>query len=148
MSEEERQNKEFFPEHLHVLREKMDAERKASSRSRSVGALPGKSRKRQLEENKVKNAKKAAAMEGARLTKNPHPPLTVARICGCVCPARCQLTTCYLLSSGIVCDDHLFVPSFASSSSSSRRCSRRRLAAFQGASEPDEQDGNGVEQKD
>jgi len=53
MSEEERGNAEFFPEHLHVLREKLDSNRKRSQ-GRSVGELPGKSRKRQLAEKKKK----------------------------------------------------------------------------------------------
>ena len=44
MSEDERSDPIFFPEHLHVLREKLDSNRKLSS-GRSVGALPGKSRR-------------------------------------------------------------------------------------------------------
>jgi|EP01046_Picozoa_sp_COSAG06_P023527 hypothetical protein len=62
MSEEERGNAEFFPEHLHVLREKLDSNRKRSQ-GRSVGELPGKSRKRQLAEKKKKAD--AAHAEGA-----------------------------------------------------------------------------------
>lgn len=44
MTEDERSDPIFFPEHLHVLREKLDSNRKHSS-GRSVGALPGKSRR-------------------------------------------------------------------------------------------------------
>eukprot|EP01043_Picozoa_sp_COSAG02_P057717 COSAG02_NODE_7055_length_3206_cov_1.938204_2_plen_135_part_00 len=45
MSEEERGDPTFFPEHLHVLREKLEGNRKRSH-GRSVGELPGRSRKR------------------------------------------------------------------------------------------------------
>lgn len=45
MSEEERGDPKFFPEHLHVLREKLEGNRKRSH-GRSVGELPGRSRKR------------------------------------------------------------------------------------------------------
>lgn len=45
MSEEERSDPVFFPEHLHVLREKLESNRKRSH-GRSVGELPGRSRKR------------------------------------------------------------------------------------------------------
>ena len=65
MTEEERGNAEFFPEHLHVLREKLDSNRKRAQ-GRSVGELPGKSRKRQLaEKEKKKKAADAAHAEGA-----------------------------------------------------------------------------------
>lgn len=45
MSEEERGDSTFFPEHLHVLREKLEGNRKRAH-GRSVGELPGRSRKR------------------------------------------------------------------------------------------------------
>ena len=45
MSEEERGDSIFFPEHLHVLREKLEGNRKRAH-GRSVGELPGRSRKR------------------------------------------------------------------------------------------------------
>ena len=72
MSEEERSNPIFFPEHLHVLREKLESNRKRSH-GRSVGELPGRSRRTQ-------ERKQASAASVASKQRMPSPIQAYARV--------------------------------------------------------------------
>lgn len=73
MSEEERSNPIFFPEHLHVLREKLESNRKRSH-GRSVGELPGRSRRA------TEKTKQTSATSGASKQRMPSPVKAYVRV--------------------------------------------------------------------